>query len=177
MPGFLLNTGASPSTVPVVCPAFGELCWGSSIFICLHHHPCLPWIKYSHEHQCSPSYKTAPFGPLDLEHHKQKCSWWLRTFEAFSFWGMGKDGGQGMGYHVVSSQPGWFLCVTQSCPTLCNPMDLAHQVPLSMELSRQEYWSGLPFPSPGDLPDPGIKLQSPALHVDSFQSKPPGKIL
>ena len=48
----------------------------------------------------------------------------------------------------------------QSCPTLCNPMDVAHQVPLSVESPRQEYWSGLPFPSPGDLPDPGIKLRS-----------------
>ena len=47
--------------------------------------------------------------------------------------------------------------VAQSCPTLCNPMDSSlHQAPPSMEFSRQEYWSGLPFPSPGNLPDPGI---------------------
>ena len=45
--------------------------------------------------------------------------------------------------------------VAQSCPTLCNPMDLAYQAPPSMEFSRQEYWSGLPFPSPGDLPNQG----------------------
>ena len=46
--------------------------------------------------------------------------------------------------------------VTQSCPTLCDPMDSSlHQAPLSMRFSRQEYWSGLPFPSPGNLPDPG----------------------
>ena len=51
--------------------------------------------------------------------------------------------------------------VTQSCLTLCDPLDyIAHQVPLSMEFSRQEYWSGLPCPSPGDLPDPGIELAS-----------------
>ena len=49
----------------------------------------------------------------------------------------------------------------QSCPALCDPMDVAHEAPLSMEFSREEYWSGLPFPSPGDLPDPGIKLVSP----------------
>ena len=49
------------------------------------------------------------------------------------------------------------------------PWIVAHQVPLSMELSRQEYWSGLPFPSPGDCPDPGIKPMSPALQVDSLQ--------
>jgi len=44
-----------------------------------------------------------------------------------------------------------------------------------MEFSRQEYWSGLPFPSPGDLPDPGIKSGSPALQADSLPSEPPGK--
>ena len=47
----------------------------------------------------------------------------------------------------------------QLCLTLCNPMDcIAHQAPLSMEFTRQEYWRGLPFPSPGDLPNSGIEL-------------------
>ena len=41
-----------------------------------------------------------------------------------------------------------------SCPALCDPWTVAHQAPLLMEYSRQEYWSGLPFPRPGDLPDP-----------------------
>ena len=45
---------------------------------------------------------------------------------------------------------------------------VAHKAPLSVELSRQEYWSGLPFPAPGDLPDPGIKPTSPALEADSL---------
>ena len=49
------------------------------------------------------------------------------------------------------------------------------QAPLSMEFSRQGYWSGLPFPSPGDLPDPGIEPGSPALQADSLLSEPPGK--
>ena len=49
------------------------------------------------------------------------------------------------------------------------------QAPLFMEFSRQEYWSGLPFPSPGDLPDPGIKPRSPALQEDSLPSAPAGK--
>ena len=53
----------------------------------------------------------------------------------------------------------WKL-VAQSCPTFCDPMDCSLQAPLSMEFSRQEYWSGLPFPSPGDLRDPGIKLRN-----------------
>ena len=54
---------------------------------------------------------------------------------------------------------------------------VAHQAPLSMEFSRQEYWSGLPLPSPGDLSDPGIKARSPALQADSLLSEPPGKPL
>ena len=45
-----------------------------------------------------------------------------------------------------------------------------------MEFSRQEYWSGLPFPSPGDLPDPGIEPGSPALQADALLSEPPGKL-
>ena len=49
----------------------------------------------------------------------------------------------------------------QSCPTLYNPVDCS-PAPLSMGFSKQEYWSGLPFPSPGDLPDPRIKPVSPA---------------
>ena len=54
--------------------------------------------------------------------------------------------------------------IPQSCPTLCHPMDSSlHQAPPSMGFSRQEYWSGLPFPSPGNLPDPGIEPRSPSL--------------
>ena len=54
------------------------------------------------------------------------------------------------------------------------PWTVAH-LPLSREFSRQEYWSGLPFPSPGDLPDPGLEPRSSALHVDSLPSEPPGE--
>ena len=53
--------------------------------------------------------------------------------------------------------------------------NIARQAPQSMKFSRQEYWSGLPFLSPGDLPDPGIKPGSPALLVDTLPSQPPGK--
>ena len=56
--------------------------------------------------------------------------------------------------------------VAQSCPTLCHPV-VAYQAPLSMGFSRQEYWNGLPFSSPGDLPDPGIEPRSPALQADA----------
>ena len=57
------------------------------------------------------------------------------------------------------------------------PRTVAHQAPPSMKFSRQEYWSGLPFPFPGDLPDPGIEPQSPALQADALPSEPPGKPL
>ena len=55
------------------------------------------------------------------------------------------------------------------------PWTVAHQDPLSMGFSRPEYWSGLPFPSPGDLPNPGIEPRSPALQADALTSEPPGK--
>ena len=55
------------------------------------------------------------------------------------------------------------------------PWTVAHQTPPSMGFSRQNYWSGLPFPSPGDLPNPRIDLRSPALQADALTSEPPGK--
>ena len=55
------------------------------------------------------------------------------------------------------------------------PWTVAHWAPPSMGFSRQEYWSGLPFPSPGDLPDPGIDPGSLALEADALTSEPPGK--
>ena len=67
------------------------------------------------------------------------------------------------------------VLVTQSCPTLCDPWTVACQAPLSMEFSRQEYWSGLPCPSPGDLPDPGIEPRSPALQAESLPFELPRK--
>ena len=62
--------------------------------------------------------------------------------------------------------------MTNSFPTLWT---VAHQAPLSMGFPRQEYWNVLPFPSPGDLPDPGIKPESPALAGRFFTSEPSGK--
>ena len=53
--------------------------------------------------------------------------------------------------------------VAQSCPTLCDAMTVVCQAPLSTEISREEYWSGLSFPFPGDLPNPDIEPRSPAL--------------
>ena len=56
------------------------------------------------------------------------------------------------------------------------PWTVAHQAPMSMGFSKQEYWSGLPFPSPRDRPDPGIEPGSPALQADCLLSEPPGAL-
>ena len=62
-------------------------------------------------------------------------------------------------------------------PLFATPWTVAHQAPLSMGFSRQEYWSGLPFPSPGDLPNTGIEPGSPEMQADSLPSKPLGEVL
>ena len=67
--------------------------------------------------------------------------------------------------------------VAKSCLTLVAPSPVASQAPLSMGFPRQEYWSRLPFPSPGDLPDPGIEPISPTLAGGFFTTEPPGKPL
>ena len=71
-----------------------------------------------------------------------------------------------------------YWCVSCSAVFNCvqpHGLHAACQAPMSMGFSRQEYWSGLPFPSPGHLPHPGIETGSPALQVDSLPSEPPGK--
>ena len=93
-------------------------------------------------------------------------------------------------YSIYHSKP--FICPIFSFPKnpsqskcksfsrvwlLCDSMDCSPPAPLSMGFSRQEYWSGLPFPSPGDLPDPEIKLWSPTLQADSLLPEPPGNSL
>ena len=67
-------------------------------------------------------------------------------------------------------------CLLLSCVQLfVTPWTVAHKAPLSIDFSRQDYWSGLPFPSLGDLSNSGIKLGSPALQADSLPSEPSGK--
>ena len=66
--------------------------------------------------------------------------------------------------------------VAESCLTLVTPWIVTCQAPLSMGFCRQEYWSGLPFSSPEDLPDPGIELGSPALPADSLSLSYQGRL-
>ena len=65
----------------------------------------------------------------------------------------------------------------KSCLTLATPWTVAHQAPLSKGFPRQEYWSGLPFPSPGDLPDPEIEPRSPTLQTEALPSESAGRPL
>ena len=83
---------------------------------------------------------------------------------------------------VSSLHPVMKLCkvkvsAAQSCPTLAIPWTIARPFPLSTGFSRQEHWSGMSCPSPGDLPDPGIEPQSLGLQVDSLPSESPGNRL
>ena len=73
-------------------------------------------------------------------------------------------------YHPLSCTDGGGL-VAKSCLTLATPWAIAFQGPLSMGFPRQEYWSGVPFPSPGDLPNPGNEPGSPALQADSLPTE------
>ena len=77
---------------------------------------------------------------------------------------------------LYSVQQNWVFslaCLLSCVQLFAVPWVVAHQIPLSMEFSRQEYWSGLPFSSPGNLLNPGIKSQSPALQADSLRSELP----
>ena len=89
------------------------------------------------------------------------CPKWFVKFDAgdFSLGDVPYVGGVGGGL------------VTKLCPTPATPLTVGRQAPLSMGFSRQEYWSGLPFPSPGDLPYRGIKPWSPALQADSLPTE------
>ena len=79
------------------------------------------------------------------------------------------------GYFLVC--PVWRSClcggglVDKSCPTVATTWTVACQAPFSLGFSKQRYWSGLPFPSPGGLPIPGIKAESPALQADSLPTE------
>ena len=75
----------------------------------------------------------------------------------------------------TSSKNNIHPCVFIRVQLFAAPWTGAHQAPLSMEFSRKEYWSGLPFPSPGDLPNPGIEPGCPALQADSLPTEPLGK--
>ena len=81
---------------------------------------------------------------------------------------------KGIDYVIIFKAGGGGL-VSKSCPTLVTPWTMALQVPQSMGFSRQECWSGLPFPSPGEVPNPGIEPGSPTLQESSLPTELQGK--
>ena len=85
------------------------------------------------------------------------------------------------GLFPIIVSPLFFTIIVFSCQAVSDsfviPWTVAHQAPLSIGLPRQEYWSGLPHPFPGDPPDSGIKPASPALAGGFFTAEPPGKSL
>ena len=96
--------------------------------------------------------------------------------QTYGYWGIrvGRDKQQtGIDIHIL------FCCclVAASVQFFATPGTIAYRAPLSMGFPRQEHWSGLPCPPPGELPDPGIELESPAWQVDSFTVELPGKPL
>ena len=80
-----------------------------------------------------------------------------------------------MNEHMTEDPKGYSSSVAKSCSTLTTPSTIACQAPLSMGFPRREYWSGLPFPSPRELPGPGIKPRSPELQADSLLTELQGK--
>ena len=80
-------------------------------------------------------------------------------------------------YISIELQVLFLFLVTQLYRLLATPWAVVQQAPLSMEFFRQEYWSGLPFPSPENLPNPGIEPRSPALQADYLPSETPEKTI
>ena len=103
----------------------------------------------------------------DLSLMSSSEKWESIPFDGMSEWLLGA---QLKARSVVCIRQAFFVCclAAQSCLTLRNPWPVACQAPLSIGFPRQEYWSGLTFPSAGDLPDPGIEPVSPALQADSL---------
>ena len=126
-------------------------------------HPCLPWqVGSLHSH---PMDRGAWEGATSIGLQRVRQDWSNLAHT----------------HCLGSPRKVYVLClVAQSCPTLCDPMDCSPQSPLSMGILHgqewvHEYWSGLPYPSPWYLPDPGVTPRSPALQADSLLSESPGK--
>ena len=99
-----------------------------------------------------------------LDHIGESLSLWIFTYETLITWLWSGVKALCCGCSVVVV----IMLVAQSCFTLWDPTDCSLLASLTMGFSWQDYWSGLPFPSPEDLPDPGIKTGSPALQADSL---------
>ena len=112
--------------------------------------------------------ETTESGSVEL--HMLSCQSW--NFLALVSGSSVKKASTLISYCLVSHTRLWFGgLVAKLRPTLVTPWTVARQAPLSMGFSRQEYWSGLPFPPPGDLPNPGVEPRSPAWQADSLPTE------
>ena len=132
------------------------------------HHPpqrvCTPWVTIP---------INSRWHPWGLQQLHRSCSWYISA--------LGRRGTEARITHKGrEAHSDVKASMNLSVWLSASPWTVAHQAPLSMGFSRQEYWSGLPFPPPGDLPHPGIKLASPevpALAGKFFTTEPPGNPL
>ena len=125
-----------------------ESLWNQKRKLRLTEDKCIPSPRHSHIVQFSCSVLSDSSQPHGLQHASLPCS------------------SPTPGSEVKSLSHVWLFAI---------PWTVVNQASLSMGFSRQENWSGLPFPFSGDLPDPGIKPRSPALQADTLPSEPPGK--
>ena len=100
------------------------------------------------------------FSTLILENNGKICQGWQQT---------------ALVLHVTNQYLWSEVKLLSHLQLFATPWTVAYQAPPTIGFSRQEYWSGLPFPSPGDLPNPGIKPRFPTLESDALTSEPPGK--
>ena len=121
------------------------------------------WLKYVPIFLCFPTVTFQEWFPeANTERAQKDCiTHTVPNSRVCSWLPHGRVGGVGL--------------VAQLCPTLVAPWTVAHQAPVSMGFSRQEDWSGLPFPSPGDLPNPGMEPGPPEFEADSLPTEPQGK--
>ena len=144
----------------------------------IHHSPSLPHESYFMCLNGSKTFLMFRENYIPLIWHQWKDTFFIRSISYFqpdisqgNFGFCFLDCAQTCVVHVM-----W--CDAQSLSHVrlfATPRTVAYQAPPSMGFSRQEYWGGLPFPSPGDLPNPGIEPGSPAFQADALTSEPPGK--
>ena len=127
-----------------------------------------PWVPYILHTVLCCGEGLAP-GQCGLQRESRPVLWVAENFSLYAFFKTKKS----LSFWLFG---GGGCLIAKLCSTLVTPCTVACQAPLSMRFSRQEYWSGLPFPSPGDLPNPGIEPRSPALQADSLPTELWGKL-
>ena len=160
--GQSMGASASASVIPMNIQGWFPLGWTGSILL-LSKGPSRVFSSITvQKHQFFGAQSNSLCGPTLTSIHNY---WKTRSFNYMDLWWQ-SDASERVKVKFLSHIRLFVIPWTVAC-----------QFPLSMEFSRQEYWSGLPIPSPGDLPNPGIESNSPTLQADSLPSEPPDKSL